>query len=228
MTLLLDHVSGRGRRPIQRPRIGASLPHFPDMALGGLADCASAALRRRPRLPASALRRAQRDEQIDLRTVEYPRCTRGTAARPAWTCWPVRLTNSSSMYPSDRIVTMVKRDSSCITVPTARTGRTITRASTVFSPHPAALHLVEAHLDGLAVVLFLALVDRDVVHPHPVLLRDRRGVGQAHGIAVVPNLAWPARCSGGFFPPGWNEISSSSNTGRYSRPWASFFGSADQ
>jgi hypothetical protein len=35
-----------------------------------------------------------------------------------------------------------------------------------FRPHAAALDLVEAHLDGVAVVLLLALIDRDVVHPH--------------------------------------------------------------
>jgi hypothetical protein len=46
-----------------------------------------------------------------------------------------------------------------------------------FRPHAAALDFVEAHLDGLAVVLLVALIDRDVIHPHPVLLRDRRGVG---------------------------------------------------
>ena len=63
------------------------------------------------------------------------------------------------------------------------------RCWTVSRAHAAALDLVEADLDGLAVVLLLALVDRDVVHPHPVLLRHRRGVGQAHGIAVVENLA---------------------------------------
>ena len=34
--LLLDHVAGRRRRPIQRPRIGAVLAHFADAALG---DC---------------------------------------------------------------------------------------------------------------------------------------------------------------------------------------------
>src|SRR5262249_53492273 len=60
----------------------------------------------------------------------------------------------------------------------------IARSIYRFGPHTAALDLVEAHFDSLAVVLLLALVDRDVIHPHRVLLRDRRGVGQAHGIAV--------------------------------------------
>src|SRR4051812_36198618 len=93
------------------------------------------------------------------------------------------------MNPSDRIVTMVKRDSSCITVPTARTGRTITRASTVSVRTPLRWTLSRLTLTVFAVVLLLALVDRDVIHPHPVLLRHRRRVGQAHGIAVVQNLA---------------------------------------
>ena len=71
-----------------------------------------------------------------------------------------------------------------------------------FGAHAAALDLVEADLDGLAVVLLLAFVDRDVVHPHPVLLRDRRGVGQAHGIAVVQNLARAARRCRRLLPAG--------------------------
>src|SRR5262249_56624827 len=65
-----------------------------------------------------------------------------------------------------------------------------------FRPHPAALNLVEAYLDGLAVVLLPALIDGDVVHPHPILLRDGRSVGQSHRIAVVQNLARTARRRG--------------------------------
>jgi hypothetical protein len=37
-------------------------------------------------------------------------------------------------------------------------------------------------------------INRDVVHPHGILLRHRRGVGQAHGIAVVENPALATRC----------------------------------
>ena len=36
---------------------------------------------------------------------------------------------------------------------------------------------------------FAAFVDGDVVHPHGILLRHRRGVGQAHRVAVVQQLA---------------------------------------
>ena len=71
-----------------------------------------------------------------------------------------------------------------------------------FRPHTAALDLVEAHFDGLAVALLLALIDRDVVHPHPVLLRDRRSVGQPHGIAVVQNFQGAGRCWGRLLPTG--------------------------
>src|SRR5439155_1166958 len=62
-----------------------------------------------------------------------------------------------------------------------------------FRADTAALDFVEAHFDGLAVVLFLALIDRDVIHPHPVLLRDRRSVGQSHWVAVVQNFAEAGR-----------------------------------
>src|SRR5262249_16811312 len=62
-----------------------------------------------------------------------------------------------------------------------------------FSPHAAALDLVQTHLDGLAVILLLALVDRDVVHPHPVLLRSRTLIRQSHWIAVIQNLFGTAR-----------------------------------
>jgi hypothetical protein len=94
------------------------------------------------------------------------------------------------------MVTIVKRDSSCVTVPTARTGRTITRVFDRFGADAAALDLIEADLDGLAVVLLLAFIDRDVVHPHPVLFRNRRGIGQAHRVAVVQDFAEAAGCCG--------------------------------
>src|SRR5262245_60327029 len=54
--------------------------------------------------------------------------------------------------------------------------------------HAAALNLVEAHLDRLAVILLFALVDGDVVHPHPVFLWDWRSIREPHGVAVVANL----------------------------------------
>ena len=40
-----------------------------------------------------------------------------------------------------------------------------------------------------AVVGVVALIDRDVIHPHRILLRDRRGVGQPHRVAVEFYLA---------------------------------------
>ena len=63
-----------------------------------------------------------------------------------------------------------------------------------FRPHAGALDLLWAYLDGFAVILLLALVDGDVIHPHRVLLRYWRDVRQAHGIAVVQKLARAARC----------------------------------
>src|SRR6476660_4517722 len=58
----------------------------------------------------------------------------------------------------------------------------------VFGTNATALDFVEADANGFSVVLLLTLVDGDVIHPHPILLRRRRGVREAHGIAVVENL----------------------------------------
>ena len=52
-----------------------------------------------------------------------------------------------------------------------------------------ALDFAGRQFDG-AVVGIVALVDRDVVHPHRILLRRRRRVRQAHRIAVVFDLAF--------------------------------------
>ena len=57
------------------------------------------------------------------------------------------------------------------------------------APHAELLHLVDADLDLAASgVGLLAVVDGDVVHPHRILLRHRRRVGQSHRIAVVQDL----------------------------------------
>ena len=82
---------------------------------------------------------------------------------------------------------MVRSDSSCSTLPTARTCCTMERASTfsVFTPMRWILSRLTLTVPG---VILLVLIDGDVVHPHGVLLRHRRGVGQPHGIAVVENL----------------------------------------
>ena len=59
----------------------------------------------------------------------------------------------------------------------------------LLAAHAQPLHLVEAELHGAWTVARLVLADRDVVHVHGILLRHRRGVGRAHGIAVVFDLA---------------------------------------
>ena len=53
-----------------------------------------------------------------------------------------------------------------------------------FRAHAGALQLAGRDRDGVA-LLGRALVDGDVVHPHRVLLRRGRGVGQAHRVAVI-------------------------------------------
>ena len=53
-------------------------------------------------------------------------------------------------------------------------------------------------LSWLAVVGILAVVDRNVVHPHRVLLRHLGDVGEAHRVAVIENLS-ASRPSGGRF-----------------------------
>lgn len=58
-------------------------------------------------------------------------------------------------------------------------------------PHAGALDFGRADFDRAA-ILVLALVHGDVIHPHPILLRHRRGVGQTHRIAVVQHLLGPA------------------------------------
>jgi len=40
----------------------------------------------------------------------------------------------------------------------------------------------------IPIVVLLALVDGDVVHPHRVFLGHRRGVGETHRVAVIDNL----------------------------------------
>ena len=54
------------------------------------------------------------------------------------------------------------------------------------------LHAVGADLDSSRVVGLLAFSDGDIVHPHRVLLWQRRGVRQAHRIAVVKNPPFPS------------------------------------
>src|SRR5262249_38324501 len=58
--------------------------------------------------------------------------------------------------------------------------------------HPGALHAIKAHPDRAAILL-LTLIDRNVIHPHPVLLWDRRGVREAHRVAVVEDLSFACR-----------------------------------
>ena len=56
-----------------------------------------------------------------------------------------------------------------------------------------ALDLAGRHLDGAVVIV--AFIDRDVVHPHGILLRRGRDIRQSHRIAVVANFlaAWRGR-----------------------------------
>ena len=55
--------------------------------------------------------------------------------------------------------------------------------------HTAPLDLVETDFDGAWIILFVR-IDGDVVHPHGILLRDRRGVRRTHRIAVIENFAF--------------------------------------
>ena len=58
--------------------------------------------------------------------------------------------------------------------------------------HAQRLDAIGADLHGAGRITVLALVHRDVVHPHLVLLGDRRRVGQSHRVAVVQQLALAA------------------------------------
>ena len=54
--------------------------------------------------------------------------------------------------------------------------------------HAGALNFSRRQLHRSVVAVF-ALVDGDVIHPHRILLRDRRGIGEPHRIAVEFDLA---------------------------------------
>ena len=56
-----------------------------------------------------------------------------------------------------------------------------------FDTDAAPLDSIQAHLDGVVVVLIIAFVDRDIVHPHRIFLGNRRCVRQSHWIPVVQN-----------------------------------------
>jgi len=58
--------------------------------------------------------------------------------------------------------------------------------------HPQLLHLLDADLDLTrpGAWLFIPFVHRNVVHAHRVLLRRRRGIRQAHRVAVKQNLSF--------------------------------------
>ncbi|MGD9923742.1 MAG: hypothetical protein AB7V13_20215, partial [Pseudorhodoplanes sp.] len=59
--------------------------------------------------------------------------------------------------------------------------------------HTGALYLIETDLDGRPILFLFALVDRNVVHPHPILFGLLRRVGKSHGIAIEFDLAFAAR-----------------------------------
>ena len=56
-----------------------------------------------------------------------------------------------------------------------------------FRPHTQLLHLLGTDLDLVGrcgIVVLLSLIDRDVIHPHRVLLGHRRSVRQPHRVTV--------------------------------------------
>ena len=57
-----------------------------------------------------------------------------------------------------------------------------------FAAYARALNFVETDFETFAAFV-LALIDRDVVHPHLIFLRLRRSVRQAHRVAVKDNLS---------------------------------------
>ena len=73
------------------------------------------------------------------------------------------------------------------------------------SANAAALNPIQTDLDGLAVDRFVAFIDRDVIHPHGVLLGHRRGVRQTHRIAIEENLALALRGFGRTRQQNWVE-----------------------
>ena len=188
---LLDHVAGGRRRPIERAGIGSGFAHLADAALR-YAEIAqllhrSLDVANDVRCCRSARGRTRRHHEIDLR----PHDVRAVYAKQRLAGAHV-LAGLVDEQLLDVAVRPHGHDRQPGFVVLDRTDGT-NRASDGslldhLGPHAAALKLVEAHLDGLAVVLLLALVDWNVIHPHPVLLRDRRGVGQAHRIAVIDYL----------------------------------------
>ena len=99
------------------------------------------------------------------------------------------------MKPSKRMATTESLVSSKATTPGALMICDDRLRADQLGLHAAALQPSRRNLDGVAVVL-LAFVDGDVVHPHGVLLRHRRGVGKTHRVAVIDDLLSSLRLGG--------------------------------
>src|SRR4029434_376623 len=160
-------------RPIERPRIDAFFAHFADAALRNceIAQPLQCALEISIGVgrgyAAAALGRAHRDEEIDLRALniraidpEQRLAGTNVLARPADEQILDEAIRSHGDHGQTRFIVHHCADVEHAPHDDYRLARS--RA------HAAALDFVETHLDGLAVVLLLVLIDRDVVHPHPV------------------------------------------------------------
>ena len=195
---LLDHVAGRGGGPIDGPRIGVGLAHLVDAAL------------RDPKVPQpqhgafEALVRlgtgpppfgAHGDDQVRLRQLNL----RAVEAEERLALLDVLtglvdeelLDIAVGAHGDDRQQSLVVLDPA-----DGADGADDRPGLDLLGLHPGALDLVEAYFDR-ARALMLVGIDGDVVHPHGVLLRHRRGVGRAHRVAVIKDLPLCFRRRGG-------------------------------
>jgi hypothetical protein len=109
---------------------------------------------------------------------------------PFFTGSPTAFTCRRSIQPSKRGATTTWLRSS-ISIAAAGAHRRIHRAQLNRGGlHAQGLDARRADHHRAAVVRLVVGIDRDVVHAHRILLRHGRGVGQAHRVAVVEDLAF--------------------------------------
>ncbi|ODR97642.1 hypothetical protein AUC69_11060 [Methyloceanibacter superfactus] len=186
--VLLDHMAGRGRGPVDRARVGLGLEHLVDAGFGhieiaqplhGPVDVAG-----RVAAPLPALGDQEVDlRQLDLRAVEAEERLALLDPLPGFVDEEILDIAVGADRDDPQPGLIVLHQTNTANGAGDRLGRDL------LGSDPAALDLVEADLDGALVIAGFVGVDRDVVHTHGILLRHLRGVGKPHGIAVVKDLA---------------------------------------
>src|SRR5262249_57937654 len=158
--LLVDHGAGRRRRPIERAWVGALAADLLDSALGHgeVAQTLHGSVDGLDSEASSPALRSDCDREIDLGELDllavHPEqrfaLAHELARRVDEQIFDVTF-GTHGHHSETPLVVFHRADRAHRTHDCARLDR--------FGPHTAALDLVEAHFDGLAIVLLLALVD---------------------------------------------------------------------